>query len=355
MGITPDRKPGPLLEDQEIRFSSNNTGPTQAGAFNYNGANFVFRDAAGSFNPRTSSLPGGNIIWVLDGGSYATLQAAVDAASDQSILLVGPKASSGSWGSVTFSAGKRLALIALGAKCGEHVKVDSISFAPNTGLNILLNTVYVRGVFVNNSFVGTQGVYFGGSAPARLRLQDCYIYNSGASGNGVVSDNGNSASSLYLDNCLIQSGTVGNGAGIGVKHVRGYTNIKNGCEVNRFQYQLQCAAGTVEVLNTLLDGTGNANEVVTIQGGLVTVGYSTIKNTTANSSGVMLSNAGASLGMGDATFSIATGTGYCVNGVTGTYFLYGRITYSHTSLTPYNVKVKTGITTAPVTQAFTLA
>lgn len=351
MPITPDRSPGPLLEDEEIRLGTNAASPTQPGALTYNGTNFVFRDATGNYNPRSTSLPGTNIIWVVEGGAYSTLQSAIDAATDQTVLMVGPKANGGSWGTATFSAGKRLTVLGFGAKAGEQVQIDGITFAPSTGANILLNTVYVRGLFISRSFVGTQAVSFAGSAPARLRLQECYIYNTGASGNGVVSDNGGSGSSLYLDNCIVQSGTS---AGVGVNHVRGYTYIK-GTEVSRFQYPLQCAAGNVEILNSMLDGTGVANEVVRISGGVVTVGYTTIKNTTTNASGVNLTAAGATLGMGDATFAIATGSGYCVNGVTGAVFLYGRITYSSSAAAAYNVKVKNtfSATTFPVVQTFT--
>lgn len=53
MPRTPDRRPGAMVEEEEIRFLSNATGPTVAGAFNYDGTDFVFRDADGTFNPRT--------------------------------------------------------------------------------------------------------------------------------------------------------------------------------------------------------------------------------------------------------------------------------------------------------------
>ena len=55
MGRTPDRSPGAMIEDEEIRFVSNSNGPTVAGAFNYNGTEFVMRDAMGTFNPRSSA------------------------------------------------------------------------------------------------------------------------------------------------------------------------------------------------------------------------------------------------------------------------------------------------------------
>jgi len=52
---TPDRKPGPLEEDDEIQLVTNAIGPTVAGALNYNGTVFQLRDAAGTFDPRSGA------------------------------------------------------------------------------------------------------------------------------------------------------------------------------------------------------------------------------------------------------------------------------------------------------------
>ncbi|MFA5387359.1 MAG: hypothetical protein WC322_03095 [Candidatus Paceibacterota bacterium] len=53
MPTTPDRRPGPLEEDEEIRLIPNTDGPSQAGAFNFDGTSFVMRDTLGPFNPRS--------------------------------------------------------------------------------------------------------------------------------------------------------------------------------------------------------------------------------------------------------------------------------------------------------------
>ena len=302
---------------------------------------------------------GSKVLLVVQGGSYNTIQAAIDAAADNDVILVGPKSNGDSWGPAVFSPGKRLVVASIGSKWSTQVKVDSITFNANSGLNILLNTVLIRGLFINSSFTAAApGVNFYGSAPARLRLQECFIYNNNSStGTGVVSNNSGSGSSLYIDNTIVQSGWS---TGIGVDHQQGYTIIRNDSEISRFQYPLQCAAGTVEINSTVLDGTGIANEVVRVSGGLVTCGYTTIKNTTTNASGVNLTTAGAAFGIGDGTFSIATtsnNTGYCVTGVAGAYYLYGNVTYSNSAVTPYNTRVKTtgGVTAVAVAQAFTAA
>lgn len=306
---------------------------------------------------------GSKVLLCVEGGAYATIQAAIDAASDWDVILVGPKAAGASWGPAVFSPEKRLVVASLGSKWSTQVRVDSVTFNANSGANIIRNTVFVRGLFINSSFTAlSPGVNFYGTFPARLRLQECYIYNNNAAaGTGVISNNSGSGSSLYLDNCLVQSA---GSAGIGVDNQQGYTNIRNDSEISRFQYALQCGASTVEIENTTLDNTGvtgNTSEVIRITGGLVTCGYSIIRNTNTNASGVNLTAAGAAFGAGDSTFAIGTGTGYCVRGVAGSVYLYGNVTYSDSAAVAYNTKVQTGspanpllfLSAVPVAQSFT--
>ena len=151
---------------------------------------------------------GSKVLLVVEGGAYSTIQAAIDAAADNDIILVGPKASGDSWGTMVFSPGKRLVVASLGTKWSTQVKVDSITFNVSSGGNILFNTVFVRGLYINSSFTAAApGVNFYGTAPGRLRLQECFIYNSNsATGTGVLSNNSGTGSSLYIDNCIVQSG-----------------------------------------------------------------------------------------------------------------------------------------------------
>lgn len=375
---TPDDLYGGTTDADLIILRDSAADPSNLGEIRRNGNSIKVKDGQGVFDlrsgsgiyqltgdviagPGSASQPsivqgmGGSISklhYVIVGGKYSTLQSAIDAASPNDVILVGPKGSVTSpqdWGDISIPAGKRLSIVGLGGAAATSVNIGKVTFAPTTGANILENEVFLHKLFINADFSGSQGVNFAGTAPARLRIQDCYVYNKGSTGNGVVSNNSGSGSSLYLDNCTIQSSV---NVGIAVSHVQGYTILKNGCSVYRYQYQLQCAAGNVEILQSQLEGV-LANEVVRVSGGFVSCGYSTIKNTTTNASGVSLTQAGAAFGMGDATFAIATGTGYCVTGVAGTYYMYGRVTYSHSSLSAYNVKVKNTVTSAAVTQTFT--
>lgn len=87
MPATPDRRPGPLEEDEEVRLAANPVPPTMPGAFNYNGTSFQMQDSIGIFNPR-SGLPtptlAGQFLISVDG---VTFTAAVPVASDAGLLV----------------------------------------------------------------------------------------------------------------------------------------------------------------------------------------------------------------------------------------------------------------------------
>ena len=293
--------------------------------------------------------------FVIVGGQYATLQDAVNAAAANDVILVGPigpVTPASSWGDVTFPAQKRLTVIGMDGARGVQANIGKVTFSPSAGGSILENIVQLENLFINTSFAGSQGVVFGGSDPARLRIVNCYVFNTAITGDGIVVNNSGAGSSCYIDGTTIQGAGTG---GVGIKHTQGYTLIKGGTEVSAYQYQLTCAAGLVEVTQTKFVGS-LANEVVRITGGTVfLLNSSTIQNLTANSSGVNITAAGAAFGMTNSTFAIATGTGYCLRGVAGGVFLYGQINYSNSAALAYNVKLQNTLTAFAVTQAFTLA
>jgi hypothetical protein len=306
---------------------------------------------------------GSKVLLVVEGGAYATIQAAINAAAAHDVILVGPKAVNPadptetlSWGPAVFSPGKPLTVVGLGGdQVSEAPRVDSVTFDVSSGANILLNTVVIKGLFINSNFSAiTAGVNFQGTFPARLRLQDCFVYNkSVVSGTAVRSANSNGSSTFFLDGCVVQTGAS---TGIGVDHVAGFTSLRGETVIDRFQYGVRCAAGTCEMIGARLDGTGAVGEVVRVLGGRVLATYSTIRNDTPDSSGVNLVAAGAVFGAGFSTFIIATGSGYCVNGPAAAtptaVYLYGSVTYSNSLAAAYNVKVKNTISAIAVAQAF---
>jgi hypothetical protein len=301
------------------------------------------------------------------GGQYATLQAAVDACNDGDSVLVGPKIS-GDWGDVVLPVGKRLNIVGLAGARNTTVKLKSITFAVNSGLNINLNEIFLANLFITGDFStygNKAGVQFTGANLGRLRLQGCFIFNSGtaASSNVYMSNAASSsgtASSLYLDDCLIQSASNTSSANL-VDHVAGFTWIRN-CSVETGQYAIRQQAGTVQVQRSLLEVDG-AREVCRLENPaagtvLLAVSYSSITNSTTNGSGVNLTAAGTNLAMSCSSFVIATGTGYCVNGPASStptaVYLYGAgISYSNSAGAAYNVKVKNTLSALAVTVAFT--
>jgi hypothetical protein len=207
-------------------------------------------------NPIVSSF-GGKIHWVVQGGKYATLQAAVNAAVTGDIVLVGPAPTgapqNGTWGNVTFPAQKRLSVVGLtGDQVSAQINIGLVTYSPTTGLNVNENEVFLCGLFINANYAGTPGVTFGGTAPARIRLRGCFLYNSGTSGDGVSVSNSAASSSCYLDNCTVQT-TSANTTSIMVNNQAGYTVIKNGCEIAGGQYALRIAAGTVEASDVIFE------------------------------------------------------------------------------------------------------
>lgn len=97
-----------------------------------------------------------------------------------------------------------------------------------------------------------------------------------------------------------------------------------------------------------------------MDGGSASIYYCTIRAPIGDATGINLAGSGTVLGINNASLSVAsggatagTGTGYAINGISGTFLIYGQIAYSNSIIIPYNVKVKNAITAAAVTQAFT--
>ena len=272
---------------------------------------------------------GSKVRLVVEGGLYASLQAAVDAAVANDVILVGPKAS-GDWGNVSFPTDKRLAVSALaGTQEQKIVKIGTVTFDTSGGAgNVNNNEVYLSGLHITGAF-STQAVLFQGTAPARLRMSNCYVYNTG-SGDGIVNNNAAANSSLYLDSVLAQSSST---TGTVLKHTKGYTFIKNRSMFEGGLYAASCAAGVVEAYDSSFSMSG-AREAVLVSGGLMTLGYSTIQNTNTGSSaiGVNVTSPTASFGAGDSTISVGGLAGAAGKAVSGSgYYSFGNVTYGFSS------------------------
>ena len=81
MGQTPDRRPGPLIEEEEIQLGTNAGDPSVVGGIRYNGSSFQFKDGTGTFDPRSTGGGGTTPIYLGTGQDYTTLASAMSEAT----------------------------------------------------------------------------------------------------------------------------------------------------------------------------------------------------------------------------------------------------------------------------------
>lgn len=320
---------------------------TQSGATSnqvpsWNGTNWVPATLAG-VNALTK---GTKTIFCIDNGDFATGQAAVNAASQGDTILFGAKA--GGWGDIVIPSGKGISLVGLQADNSKYVRIGSLTFSPTAG-GILVNEVYVSNLFITSA---TQAaVLFGGSVAARLRLYNCYI--APTSNQKAVSLTNTistppSISSAYFIECIIDAGTSTSAC---VESNTPYVRLVR-TTIDGGSMSLQLNAGTLES-DTVAYSLDRLGEIINVAGGTFLCTRSSIINATTNGSGVLLA-AGAVMGNVSNTFSVATGTGYCIRGIGGVH-AYAYITFANSALLAFNVKVQSTLTNVPYTVAFTLA
>jgi hypothetical protein len=297
---------------------------------------------------------GSKVLLCVEGGSYATLQAAVDAASANDMILVGPKAT-GDWGDVLLNVVNKPLIIAAASGHGSNkiVKVGSITYDLGTtgpALNVNLNETYLYGLYVQGSFAGGSALTLTGGAnyPGRLRCYGCYILNSSATGAAAVTNSNSGAnSSIYLDACVVS--LTPSAAGSTIVQTAGYTLIRNRCDVSASTAAgatgsaITVSAGTIEIYDSsiAISRAGNTASTINIPAAssvttYVSAGYSTISNNsdTAGAACVNIGTAGATFGAGNATLAAGTSVvtaAVAVKGIAGGSFLYTNISFSFSS------------------------
>lgn len=289
---------------------------------------------------------GAKTIFILDNGEFASGQAAIDAAVAGDVLIFGQKA--GGWGDISVPAGKTISIVGLQSPSGVVVKFGSLDFSPSTGNNITANELYIDNCF----FTKTTGtvVTFGGTAPARLRMTNCYIYGGTTSRLIDLTNQGTYNgvnSSVYIMNTICNAVNATYPA---IETSTQYVRFWD-CDCSNGLVSVKINAGTFESKDSSFycDKTTEIIQVAAA-GSYFLCGRSLISNKTANGSGVDVAT-GAVFSSHDNTFDIAAGTGYCVKG-TG-YHLYGSVLTNNNALAAGNVKMKNTLTNVPYTMAFT--
>ena len=194
---------------------------------------------------------------------------------------------------------------------------------------------------INADFAGSQGVLFGGTALARLRMADCFVFNSGLSGDCVVMNNaatgGGTSSSLQLDGCTLQTA---NTTSVLLKNTSGYTVVRD-CSLDGGFYALQGVAGIVECFKSFFEMNAASREVVRVEGAQVTMTWCRIINSDALGIGANITTAyvppaaTALFGMNNSVFIVGGATpnlaARAVTGVNGGLYAYGQVTYAATN------------------------
>lgn len=275
---------------------------------------------------------GEKVVWLVEGGKYASLQAAFDAASEGDTIMVGPKAT-GTWGDLTIAENKKMSFVGMNGVYGKTVKIGAITFSPSTGgLNILRNEHYFENLFITGSFA-SQAVLFSGTGAGRMRFAGCYVDNTSTTGDGVVNSNTfntGASSSLYLDNCVVQVSTT---TGVALRHSGEYTFIKNRSQVEGGLHAIEATAGIVEIVGASVEANGALSTVEVSGSAFLSLGYSTVRNSSdaAGAIGVNVTSP-ATFGAGDATISVGSSVAAAGTAVAGTgAFAYTGISFSYAS------------------------
>jgi hypothetical protein len=288
---------------------------------------------------------GSTTIFCIENGDYSTGQAAVDAANSGDTILFGPKSSLGNWGNITIPAGKRLNLVGLGSERNIIVRVGAITYAPTTS-TVTNNEVSIANLFIDGG-ASTTSLTFNGTAVARLRLNNCYINNSTVACMSLI--NSGTGSSCLVFACTIGGSTSATVITSSLWLAQFSNSTISGSAVTN----LEVTGGNTVAGICSFQCNSDTNPVITISGGAFVCGQGSITNSTTNGTGVNISTAGAVFSNMYNYFSVATGTGYCVTGVSGGVHLYGNNIFNDSAAAAGNVKMKNTLTNLPYTTAFT--
>ena len=297
---------------------------------------------------------GQKVLWLVEGGKYATLQAAFNAASEGDTIMVGPKAT-GTWGDLTIAENKTMSIVGMNGPQGKTAKIGAVTFSPTTGgLNINRNEYFFANVMITGSFA-SQAVLFSGTGAGRMRFVGCYVDNTSATGDGVVNSNTfntGSVSSLYLDNCVVQVVTT---TGVGLRHSGQYTWIKNRTQIEGGLHAIEQTAGSVDIVGASIVANGALSTVELSGTASLTMGYSTISNSSdaAGAIGVNVNSATAFFGAGDATIAVGSSGAAAGTAVAGSgTFAYTNVSFAYVTTLTVTTKTPAANTIGTVTTPF---
>jgi hypothetical protein len=260
----------------------------------------------------TSSVEGKSgktiIVTKTTAGQYASLQAAVDAASSGDVVLVG----AGSWGPVTLKAG--VSLVGLQPPKALQVVLSSLTFAPDVGATAATNTVYVANLFISSGANATV-LTLGGDDPIRAHFSGVRVYRNKADANVpmVVCAGDDATSTIEFENCLFshEGGQVASGLTLLSTSVR-YLNLVD-CYFANGGRCLDVTDGNLVVAATTRFETGSTVAALRVGANCtLSLGSCLVTNSGTNASGVELVAGTSTFVASNTGFNVAAGTGKAV-------------------------------------------
>jgi hypothetical protein len=254
----------------------------------------------------------GNTIFVTktSGGEYESLQAAVDAANAGDVVVVG----AGSWGEVSLKPG--VSLMGLQPPLGADVVLSKLTFQPTSGV-AGTNTVYVSNLRISVGADASGLVLGSASAPVRVYLDGVRVYRnkSDATTPMVLLGGNDASSSIYMRGCELghEGGQVASNVVLVSSGVR-YLDLNN-CSLYVGGRQLDITAGAVGASLCRFETASTISSIRVGASSTLSMGYSFVRNTGANATGIELAAANSTCAAANTVFDVSAGTGKCVSGL----------------------------------------
>lgn len=290
--------------------------------------------------PLIEGKSGNTILVTKEGGEYASLQDAIDAAESGDVVVVG----AGSWGAVTLKGG--VSLMGLQPPKAAQVILSSLTFVPDDG-TAADNTVFVSNLRISSGTNATS-VELGGNAAIRAYLSGVRVYRnkSDATEPMVICSGDDATSTIEFEDCMFthEGGQVAATITLMRSDVR-YLNLIN-CQFSQGGRCLDVTGGDIAVAATTRFETNSTVAALRVGATCrLSLGSCLVANTVANASGVELVAASSTLVASNTGFNVTAGTGKAVLASAGGTLLKGNVVANFGT----NSSVSVGVTQVPLT------
>lgn len=202
--------------------------------------------------PLIEGKSGNTILITKEGGEYASLQGAIDAAAPGDVVVVG----AGNWGDVVLKGG--VSLMGLQPPKAAQVVLSSLSFAPDEGDSAADNTVFVSNLRISSG-ANTPALSLGGDDPIRAYFSGVRVYRNKADATlpMVLCAGDDASSTIEFEDCSFthEGGQVASSITLMQSSVR-YLNLIN-CQFSNGGRCLDVTGGDLAVAATTRFETGS--------------------------------------------------------------------------------------------------